>query len=100
MTPHEAAPHAEKKLLLYVAGNSSRALTAMDELRRFVDERRREAWHLEVVDVLHESARDSAADVLMTPTLVATVGGVERRIIGRFDELGNTLDGLGEGSET
>jgi hypothetical protein len=96
MSLHEAAPTAERKLLLYVAGHSSRALTAMDELRRFVDERRPEAWQLQVVDVLQDNAKESAADILMTPTLVATVGGVERRIIGRFEELATALDGFGE----
>ena len=91
MTPPEAAPRAEKSLVLYVAGNSRRALGAMGELRRFVEERRDDAWQLEVVDVLQPGAKASAAEVLMTPTLVARVGGVERRIIGRFDELAPAL---------
>jgi hypothetical protein len=92
MTFHDQAPRAERRLLLYVAGHSSRALTAMDDLRRFVDDRRPEVWQLQVVDVLQEEAKEAAAHVLMTPTLIATVGGVERRIIGRFDELATALD--------
>lgn len=97
MTAPEGPTRSENSLVLYVAGASRRALGAMTELRRFVEEHRDEAWQLDVVDVLQPGKKDSAAEVLMTPTLVARTGGVERRIIGRFDELALALGTRGEG---
>ncbi|MCK6444776.1 MAG: hypothetical protein L6Q99_00130 [Planctomycetes bacterium] len=81
----------DKSLVLYVAGTSRRALGAMGELRRFVDEHRHEHWHFEVIDVLQPEHRNAADGVLLTPTLVVRVGDLERRLVGRFDDLASCL---------
>jgi circadian clock protein KaiB len=80
-----------KSLTLYVAGNSRRALAAMSEMRRFVEDHRDVGWHLEVVDVLQPAEAERSGDVLITPTLIVRDGATERRVCGRFDELGALL---------
>lgn len=84
-------PGAELKLELFVAGSSQRALKAMADLRKLVDERRVQGWTLEVVDVRAEPQRAEAALVRMTPTIVCG----ERRAVGSFGDARAVLEALG-----
>jgi circadian clock protein KaiB len=89
------APQSATKLILYVAGNSQRAMTAMSDLRQLVEERRGEGWSLDVVDVLQNPERAREAGVLVTPTLIAPKpGGPDRRVVGRFDDVESVCDAL------
>lgn len=90
MSAPQRAPQ-ERSLVLYVAGTSRRALCAMGELRRFVEEHRDENWRLDVIDVLQPERRDAAREVLMTPTVVARIGATEHRVVGHFEDLASCL---------
>jgi circadian clock protein KaiB len=99
MPPTETAPsNADRetavKLVLFVAGNSQRAITAMSDLRALCDEHRGMGWSLEVVDVLQNPARAAEAEVMVTPTLIASRPDGDRRVVGRFDDVVGVLEAL------
>ncbi len=99
MPPNESASSLADRdvavrLVLFVAGNSQRAITAMSDLRALCDERRGAGWSLEVVDVLQHPARAVEASILVTPTLIASRPDGDRRVVGRFDDVGAVLEAL------
>lgn len=87
----ELGSSSERRLELYVAGQSQRALQAMTDLRRFVDERRGQGWTLEVVDLLQDRERAHRAGVRLAPTVIFG----ERRAVGSFSDIASLLEVLG-----
>jgi circadian clock protein KaiB len=71
-------------LRLYVAGDSANSVMAKSNLLAALAHLARDAFKLELVDVLREPARALAEGVLVTPTLVKVSPVPERRIIGNL----------------
>lgn len=84
------------RLRLYVAGRTTRAETAIDNLRRLCEERLgADAYELDIVDVLEHPGSAEQDRILMTPTLVKQTPLPVRRIVGDMSDLDGVSRALG-----
>jgi circadian clock protein KaiB len=81
-------------LRLYVTGSSSRAETAISNLRRICEEELRGEYDLEIVDVLTNPQMAEDDKILATPTLVKRLPPPLRRVIGDLSDKERVLVGL------
>ncbi len=81
-------------LRLYVAGNGAKTKTAIENVRRICEERLRDRFDLEIVD-LHQHPTAVTDDlVLATPTLVRRLPAPLRTVVGDLSETEKVLVGL------
>jgi circadian clock protein KaiB len=81
-------------LRLYVAGNGVQTRTAIENVRRVCEERLRDRFDLEIVD-LHQNPTAVTDDlVLATPTLVRRLPTPLRSVVGDLSETEKVLVGL------
>jgi circadian clock protein KaiB len=66
----ETVRNDERRLALYVAGNSSHSQAAIANLNRALIALDREPGEVEIIDVFERPDRAEAARVLVTPTLL------------------------------
>jgi circadian clock protein KaiB len=95
--PAKTAPkgdRAEWELRLYVAGQSKRSLTALDNLKRLCDEHLAGKYRLEVVDLLLEPQLAAGDQILAIPTLVRKLPSPIKKIIGDLSSTERALVGL------
>ncbi len=81
-------------LKLYVAGSSTRATTAIENLRRICEQELRGKYALEVIDVLEHPEAAEQDRVLATPTLIKQLPPPIRRVIGDLSDKEKVLLGL------
>jgi circadian clock protein KaiB len=74
-------------LTLYVSGASPNSAAALDTVRRLCDEELAGQVDLEVVDVLEQPALVVRDDIVAIPTLVKSLPGPRRALVG---DLGDT----------
>src|SRR5437868_903448 len=79
---------------LFVTGQSPRSQRAVANLRRLCDERLRETYDLDVIDVLEHPQAAEDARVLATPTLVKELPLPVRRVIGDLSDAEKVIAGL------
>ena len=81
-------------LRLYVAGQTSKTITAFNNLKLICEEQLRGKYHLEVIDILKnpQLARDN--QILAIPTLVRKLPLPVRNIIGDLSNTERVLVGL------
>ncbi len=81
-------------LRLYIAGQTPKAVTALNNLKLICEEQLRGKYHLEVIDILKKPqlARDN--QVLAVPTLVRKLPLPVRNIIGDLSNTERVLVGL------
>jgi len=84
---------------LFVAGEAPNSTQALFNLRALCDLRIPNRYTIEVVDVFREPARAMLERVFMTPMLVRTAPGPERRIVGTLSHAGTVVNTLGLGAE-
>lgn len=88
------------KLRLYIAGSTTRAARAVENVRSFAEAAVGSgAYELEVVDLRAHPARAEEDRILATPTLIRLDPAPERRIIGDLggtDKLHDLLRATGE----
>ena len=80
---------------LYVAGNSTRSRTAIENMRRVCAEYLFGRCNLEVIDIYQDLARSRADAVIAAPTLVKFEPRPRSRIVGDMTRTENVLAGLG-----
>ena len=81
-------------LRLYVAGQTTKSLKAMANLKRFCEEHLAGCYEIEVIDLV-ENPRLAAGDqILAIPTLVRTLPAPLKRIIGDLSNTEKVLVGL------
>lgn len=80
---------------LYVAGDAPNSAQALSNLRALCERRIPHRYRIVVIDVFQEPARALDEKVFMTPTLVRTSPGPERRIVGALNHAGNVANALG-----
>jgi circadian clock protein KaiB len=85
----------EQLLRLYIAGNSATSRRAQQNLLQLKKLAAREAWDVQVIDVLTEPALAEQAGILATPTLSFERSGRPRRIIGDLSDTKRVLEFLG-----
>jgi circadian clock protein KaiB len=92
-------PSLEKKgdtwiLRLYVAGQTSRAATAFNNLKSICDEQLKGRYRIEVIDLLKKPQLGRNDQILAIPTLVRKLPVPVRRIIGDLSNKDSVLVGL------
>lgn len=85
---------AEWDLRLYVAGQTPRAIAALDNLKRICEEHLAGKYRIEVVDLLKNPQLARGDQILAVPTLVRKLPEPVRKIIGDLSNEERVLVGL------
>ena len=81
-------------LRLYVAGQTPRALTAFDNLKRICEEHLAGRYSIEVIDLLERPQLARGDQIIAVPTLVRRLPEPMRKIIGDLSDTERVLVGL------
>ena len=81
-------------LRLYVAGQTTKSLLAMANLRRVCDEHLAGRYDIEVIDLLKDPKLAAGDQILAIPTLVRRLPPPLKRIIGDLSDTEKVLVGL------
>lgn len=92
----KAMAKASKKyeLRLYIAGNTPRSVTALNNLKRYCEEHLKGIYEIEVIDLLVNPQLAEGDQILAIPTLVKKVPEPVRKIIGDLSNEEKVLVGL------
>ena len=89
-----AEPEDRWELRLYVAGQSSRSLTAIRNLKRICERHLAGQYRIEVIDLLENPQLSRDDQIVAIPTLVRKLPTPMRKIIGDLSNAERTLVGL------
>jgi circadian clock protein KaiB len=89
-----AAENAIWELRLYVAGQTSKSVTAFANLKRICDEHLAGKYTIEVVDLLESPQLAQGDQIVAIPTLVRKLPEPIRKIVGDLSNTERTLVGL------
>jgi circadian clock protein KaiB len=81
-------------LRLYVAGQTSKGVRAVENLRRICDEHLSGRYRIEVIDLLENPQLGKGDQILAVPTLVRRLPEPIKRIIGDLSNTERVLVGL------
>jgi circadian clock protein KaiB len=81
-------------LRLYIAGQTSRSLTALANLKRICDEYLEGRYRIEVIDLLEHPQLARGDQILALPTLVRKIPKPIRKLVGDLSDTERTLVGL------
>jgi circadian clock protein KaiB len=95
----KASKKAEKKtyqweLRLYIAGNTPKSTTALNNLKKYCEEHLKGMYKIEVIDLLVQPQLAAGDQILAVPTLVRKVPVPIRKIIGDLSNEDKVLVGL------
>jgi circadian clock protein KaiB len=82
------------ELRLYVAGNTTRSVTALTNLKKYCEEHLKGRYKIEVIDLLIHPQLAEGDQILAIPTLVRKVPVPIRKIIGDLSNEEKVLVGL------
>ncbi|MEO8855206.1 MAG: circadian clock protein KaiB [Ginsengibacter sp.] len=82
------------ELKLYVAGNTPKSLTALNNLKKYCEEYLHGQYKIEVVDLLKKPQLAEGDQIFAVPTLVKKVPEPMRKIIGDLSDKEKVLVGL------
>jgi circadian clock protein KaiB len=87
---------ADKKweLRLYIAGNTPKSVTALNNLKRYCEEHLKGQYRIEVIDLLLHPQLAEGDQIFAIPTLVRKVPEPIRNIIGDLSNEEKVLVGL------
>jgi len=88
------AGHNLWELRLYVAGQSSKSVTAFANLKRICEEHLAGKYTIEVVDLLESPQLAQGDQIVAIPTLVRKLPEPIRKIVGDLSNTERTLVGL------
>lgn len=88
------AREATWELRLYVAGQTARSVTALNNLKRICEEHLANRYQIEVVDLLENPQLARGDQILAIPTLVRKLPEPVRKIIGDLSNTERVLVGL------
>ena len=89
------SPKEERwELRLYVAGNTTKSITALNNLKRYCEEHLQGRYKIEVIDLLVQPQLAAGDQILAVPTLVRKVPEPIRKIIGDLSNEEKVLVGL------
>ena len=94
--PPKPAPRTAKtwELRLYVAGQTPRAVTALDNLKKLCEEHLTGCYRIEVVDLLKNPQLARGDQIIAVPTLVRKLPEPMKKIIGDLSDKERVLVGL------
>lgn len=81
-------------LRLYVAGHTIKSITALDNLKKICEERLKNKYKIEVIDLLVNPQLSREHQILAIPTLVRKLPVPVRKIIGDLSDTECVLVGL------
>lgn len=94
----KAAKKSEKKyqweLRLYIAGNTAKSISALQNLKKYCEEHLKGQYKIEVIDLLVQPQLAEGDQILAVPTLVRKVPVPIRKIIGDLSNEEKVLVGL------
>lgn len=91
----EATPPDEIwRLRLYVAGQTPKALTAFENLKRICEEHLKGRYTIEVIDLLVNPQLAEGDQIIATPTLIRNLPTPIKKIIGDLSNTEKVLVGL------
>jgi circadian clock protein KaiB len=82
------------ELRLYIAGNTPKSVTALNNLKKYCEEHLKGQYRIEVVDLLVSPQLAAGDQILAIPTLVRKVPVPIRKIIGDLSNEEKVLVGL------
>jgi circadian clock protein KaiB len=82
------------ELRLYIAGNTSKSVTALRNLKRYCEEHLKDQYTIEIIDLLINPQLAEGDQILAVPTLVKKVPEPVRKIIGDLSNEEKVLVGL------
>ena len=82
------------ELRLYVAGQTSRSLTALANLKRICEEHLQGRYRIEVIDLLQHPQLARGDQILALPTLVRKLPEPIRKLVGDLSNTESALVGL------
>ncbi|MEN6337428.1 MAG: circadian clock KaiB family protein [Phycisphaerales bacterium] len=88
------SPAPKWDLRLYVAGQTPRSITALENLERICEEHLAGQYRIEVVDLLKDPKLARGDQILAVPTLVRKLPEPVRKIIGDLSNVDRVLVGL------
>lgn len=88
------ANKVEYELRLYVAGQTPKSMSALDNLKRYCEEHLRGKYTIEVIDLMKNPQLAEGDQILALPTLVRRVPTPVRKIIGDLSNEEKVLVGL------
>ena len=98
IAPRKAAgkqPKNDKWLLrLYIAGNTAKSISALENLKRYCEHHLCDRYEIEVIDLLKHPQLAAGDQILAIPTLVRKVPVPVRKIIGDLSNEEKVLVGL------
>jgi circadian clock protein KaiB len=81
-------------LRLYVAGQTSKSITALANLKKICEEHLAGRYQIEVIDLLEHPQLAAGDQILAVPTLVRRLPEPLKRIIGNLSNMERVLVGL------
>ncbi len=84
----------EWELRLYVAGQTSKSMTALENLKKICEEHLKGRYHIEVLDLLEHPQLAKGDQIIALPTLVRKLPEPIRKIIGDLSNEERVLVGL------
>ena len=82
------------ELILYIAGNTQKSVTALKNLKMYCEEHLKDQYKIEVIDLLVHPQLAAGDQILAVPTLVRKVPVPIRKIIGDLSNEEKVLVGL------
>jgi circadian clock protein KaiB len=82
------------ELRLYVAGKTTKSVTALNNLKKYCEEHMQGEYSIEVIDLLTHPQLAEGDQILAIPTLVKKVPEPVRKIIGDLSNKEKVLVGL------
>lgn len=82
------------ELRLYIAGNTPKSMSALNNLKKYCEEHLKDEYKIEVIDLLVHPQLAAGDQILAIPTLVRKVPVPIRKIIGDLSNEEKVLVGL------
>jgi circadian clock protein KaiB len=83
----ERALNNQLQLTLYISGHPERVKRIQESVTGLLDHLLAQPYRLQVIDVLDHPDLADQAEILVTPTLLVTIEGTERRFVGDMSDL-------------
>jgi circadian clock protein KaiB len=90
----QSADGAFFELRLYIAGQTSRSLAALANLKRICEEHLQGRYRIEVIDLLEHPQLARGDQILALPTVVRKLPEPIRKLVGDLSNTENALVGL------
>ena len=89
-----AGKHNAWHLRLYIAGQTTKSITAIANLKRFCEHHMPVGYHIEVIDLMRKPHLARHDHIIAIPTLIRSTPGPVKRVFGDLSAIEQVLLGL------